>query len=180
MLRPVLRVGVISLVATACLLAGCGSGASHALYSSRYAWGSGTSRDAVGEVWAATGIPLCTKGHTPVTLTSIQPVAVRGQVHFDRILVKKGSWDEDALYQGTPPGSRPVAGFVIPSPSPCAWPSRSDPVYEAIVLADRTGPQGGSVAGLRVHYRVGHAAGVYTVRFTFELCGKHGSGICHG
>ena len=166
------RFGGIGLVVTAaCVLAGCGSGGSHVLYSPG-GWGQGTHTDPVGQVWAATGIPLCTKGHTPVTLTSIEPLAVSGQIHLDRILVQPGHWGELAFYQGAPPGSRPAAGYVIPSPSPCAWPPR----YQAVVLAHRTGPLGGSVNGLSVHYRVGHAEGVYTIHFTDVLCGKHGPG----
>jgi hypothetical protein len=133
-------------------------------------WGEAWTKDPVGQVWAATGIPLCTKGHAPVTLTNIEPVGVNGQVRLDRILVQSGHWGELAFQQGAPPGSRPAQGFVI-SPSPCdAWPPR----YQLIVLAHRTGRQGGSISSLRVHYRAGNADGVYTIPFTYVLCGKRG------
>ena len=175
------RAGVPAALAAGVLLvaaAGCGSTAtSHALFSTTIPWGSGTHTDPIGQVWAATQIPLCTKGHRPVTLTSIEPVKVSGQIRLDRILVKRGQTGELAFYQGAPPGSRPVAGFAIPSPSPspCARQSPTAPLYEAIVLAHRTGPQGGLVAGLRVHYHVGDAQGVYTIPFTDVLCGDHGT-----
>lgn len=163
------------VVAASCILRGCGSGQSHALYSTTNPWGQATHTDPVGQVWAATGVPLCTKGHTPITLTRLEPVDVTGQIRVDRILAQPGHWGELAFYRGTPPGSRPASGFVIPSPSPCACPPR----YQAIVLAHRTGPDGGAVNGLRVHYRAGRAQGVLTIAFTYVLCGKRGpTGQC--
>lgn len=123
------------MVVAASCIRGCGSGQSHALYSTTNPWGQATHTDPVGQVWAATGVPLCTKGHTPITLTRLEPVDVTGQIRVDRILAQPGHWGELAFYRGTPPGSRPASGFVIPSPSPCAWPPR----YQAIVLAHRTG-----------------------------------------
>ena len=161
------------MVVAGCAVAGCGSGASHALYSTTNPWGMSTDRDPLGKVLALTSIPLCTKGHTAVTLTSIEPVALSGQIHLDRILVKRGLWGELAIYPGAPPGSRRVAGFVIPAPAPCKWPDRTEPLYEAIVLAHRTGPRGGSINSLLVHYRAGHIKGSYTIPVTYELCGKH-------
>jgi hypothetical protein len=163
--------GGIGLAAVlVCVLVGCGSAGSEALYSTTKPWGSATHTDPVGQMWAATGIPICTKGNSSLTVTSIEPIAVSGQIHLDRILIQPGHWGELAFYRGAPPGSRPATGFVVPSPSPCAGPPR----YQAIVLAHRTGPQGGSVDGLSVQYRAGNARGVYTIHFTDLLCGKHG------
>lgn len=93
------------VVAAACALAGCGAGQSHALYSTTNPWGEAWGKAPVGQVWAATGIPLCTKGHSPVTTTSIEAVAVIGQVHLDRILVQPGHWGELAFQQAHRPGA---------------------------------------------------------------------------
>jgi hypothetical protein len=162
--------GIGAVLAAACAFAGCGSAQSHVLYSSTNAWGESTHTDPVGQVLAATGIPLCTKGDTAVTITSIEPVAVQGQIHLDRILVQRGHWGELAFQQGAPPGSRPAEGFVI-SPSPC---DACLPGYQLNVLAHRTGRQGGSISSLRIHYHAAHAEGIYTEPFIYVLCGKHG------
>jgi len=162
------RIGALAAAAAALLAAGCGSGASHALYSTTIPWGEGITEPA-GQVWAASGVALCTKGHAPVTLTSITPVSVRGEIHFDGSRAKRGVQGELAFQPGTPFGSRPVNGFVIPSPSPCRWPRPTSPLYEAIVLAHATGSHGGSIVGLRVRYRVGRTPGAYTIPFTYRL-----------
>jgi hypothetical protein len=172
-------VGVRAVLAAASLLfaaAGCdrSEARSHALFSTPIPWGESTSVDPVGQLWAAAGVPLCTRGSVPVTLTSIEPVKVSGQIRLERILVKRAQTGERAYYHGVPPGSHSVAGFVIPSPSPCAWRSPTDPFYEVIILARRTGPRGGSVSGLQVRYRAGQARGVYTIPFTDVRCGERG------
>lgn len=41
-----------------------------------------------------------------------------------------------------------IAGFVVPSPSPCRWPSQSEPFYEVVVMAHLIGPHGGYIKGL--------------------------------
>jgi hypothetical protein len=109
--------GGIGLAAVlVCVLVGCGSAGSKALYSTTKPWGSATHTDPVGQMWAATGIPICTKGNSSVTVTSIEPIAVSGQIHLDRILIQPGLWGELAFYQGAPPESRPATGFVVPHP----------------------------------------------------------------
>jgi hypothetical protein len=173
---PVKLTLLVVLVAVATsVAAGCDNGAPNALYSFG-GWGSGTSRDPVGKRIALTGIALCTRGHSPVTLTSIEPVTVTGDMHVDRLLVRRGASDqlnESAMPFGAPRGSRPAAGFTIPAPTkPCNIPGTGSPRYEAIILAHRTGPYYGAVTGLRVNYRVGDAHGAYTIDVTFCLSGK--------
>lgn len=162
--------GVGLLLVAVCALAGCGSG-SDALYSLG-GWGQSTSNDRVGQEVASTGIPLCTKGRTPVTITSIEPVTVGGQIRVDGIRIERWGAAKSAFYPGTPPGSRPAAGFVLPAPATCKWPPR----YEAVVVAHRSGPYGGYVDGLVVHYRAGNARGAYTIDFTTALCGPQRDG----
>jgi hypothetical protein len=149
--------------------------------------------DPVGQLWAAGGIPLCTRGDARVTITSIAPVVVRGQIRLSRIAVRRVHWPSRlapgsrespvrataiGTYPGVPPGSRAPAGFVVPSPSPCAW-TDNDPVYETVVVAARTGPHGGYVKDLRVRYDAGSARGEYIIRFTYAFCGPlRGPGLC--
>jgi hypothetical protein len=174
---------ILAVVVTA-----CGSGHSNALYSFPNPWFVTKSIDPIGQLWSAGGIPLCTKGHSPVTITSIAPVTLRGQIHLTRILVRRVHWGRPGhtpigtspigTYPGVPPGGRQPAGFVVPSPSPCRWPAETDPVYEVVVAATRTGARGGYVRGLRVRYRTGSAPGEYVIPFTYGLCGNHGPGPC--
>jgi hypothetical protein len=183
--------GVLVLLAA---IAACGSAAptSHALYSvPRGAWGVSQTNARIGQLWSAGSIPLCTRGGSPVTLTSITPVTVRGEIELVRIAVRHVRWAgpsidhppatreeqaglSDGDYRGIPPDSRSPAGYVIPSPSPCAWPRDGDRFYETIVAGRRTGPRGGWIEGLRVRYRVGSAAGEYVIPFRWALCGGNG------
>jgi hypothetical protein len=156
------------------VLAGCGGNSSNALYSFSHPWGVGQTDVPAGKVWAAGSIPLCTQGQTPVTLTSITPAVKGGQIRVDRIVVRQSHPGHTV---GDYPGfvaGRPVAGFVIAAPSPCKWPSQSDPFYETIVMAHLTGPRGGYIKGLRVDYRTGSKKGTYTIPFSFEFCGARG------
>jgi hypothetical protein len=105
-------------------------------------------------VWAAGSTALCTRGRSPVVLTSITPLEVEGQVEVDRFVMRNvGMADEITLAPGAPSDSHPVAGYVIHSPSPCSWPG-SARMNEVVALATRTGPYGGSIRGLRVDYRM--------------------------
>jgi hypothetical protein len=160
----------LTLVAVA-LAGGFERGHSHALYG----FGFGVSGPVgQGKVWAAGGIPLCTRGQSPVVLTSITPVEVAGQVRLDRIVMRHVTMgDTIGLDQGTPHGSRPIAGYVIHSPSPCAWPGDAR-MNEVVVLATRTGPYGGSIHGLRIDYTSGGSPGSYLIPLTVRLCGPRG------
>jgi hypothetical protein len=169
--KSVAITSAIGLLATA---VGCGGQSSNAVYSFTQPWGVGQSDVAVGKVWAAGSIPLCTRGDTPVTLTSITPVVTRGQVRLDRIVVRKvhpGHTIGD--FPGSVAGQQ-VGGFVVPSPSPCRWPSKTDPFYEVVLMAHLIGPHGGYIKGLRVRYHTGASRGKYTINFSFEFCGTQG------
>jgi hypothetical protein len=163
----------------AALAGAFGEGRSHALYSFSNGWGVSDSKDAIGQVWAAGGVPLCTKGHSPVVLTSITPIEIEGQIRLERIVMRHAMLSNTiAIDPGTPRGSRPVAGYVIHSPSPCGWPGEAL-MNEAVVLAVRTGPYGGYIQGLRVDYKSGASPGSYVIPFTFGLCGsRDGGGPC--
>jgi hypothetical protein len=175
------RAAVAAAVILPAVAAACGSGAqtSNALYSSPRPWGVGKTIDPVGQLWSVGGIPLCTKGHSPVTITSITPVVIRGQIHLSRIAIRRVQRRSTiGTYPGLPPGSKQPAGYVIPSPSPCGWPTAIDPIYETVIAASRTGARGGYIEGLRVRYRVGSARGEYVIPFTYALCGRDGPGTC--
>lgn len=164
--------GGLALVAVA-LAGGFGAGSSHALYGV----GSGVAGPvgSVGRVWAAGSTALCARGNSPVVLTSVSPLQVEGQVRLDRFVMRHvGLADEVTLSPGTPLGSRPVAGYVIHSPSPCVWPGLAR-MNEVVVLATRTGPYGGSIRGLRVDYKSGGSSGSYLIPTYFvRLCGPRG------
>ena len=172
---------VAAAVTLSAVAAACGSGVEtgNALYSFTRPWGVGKMTDPVGQVWAAGGIPICTKGHSPVTITSITPVVIRGQIHLSRIAIRRVQRGGTiGTYPGLPTGSRQPAGYVVPSPSRCAWARTTDPIYETVIAASRTGARGGYIQGLRVRYRVGSARGEYVIPFTYALCGRDGPGPC--
>jgi hypothetical protein len=162
-----------SLAVAAVALAGGFGGRSHALYGS----GVGVAGPVgpVGRVWAGGSTALCTSGHSPVVLTSITPLEVEGQVEVDRFVMRRVVMAaEIALSPGAPLDGHPVAGYVIRSPSPCAWPG-SARMNEVVTLARRTGPYGGSIRGLRVDYRRGDSTGSYVIPGYFvRLCGPYG------
>jgi hypothetical protein len=164
--------GGLALVAVA-LAGGFGGGSSHVLYGA----GTGVEGpvDPVDRVWAAGSTALCTSGHSPVVLASITPLEVEGQVKVDHFVMRHvGPADAITLSPGAPLDSHQVAGYVIHSPSPCAWPSAVG-MNEVVVLAARTGPYGGSIRGLRVDYRSGGSSGSYVLPSYFvQLCGPYG------
>ena len=164
--------GGLALVAVA-LAGGFGGGSTHALYGA----GTGVAGpvDRAGRVWAAGSTALCTSGHSPVVLSRVTPLDVEGQVQIDRFVMRHVfPRDEITLSPGTPFGSRPVAGYVIHSPSPCAWPPGAL-MNEVVVLATRTGPYGGTIHGLRVDYKSGGSSGSYVIPTYFvRLCGPYG------
>lgn len=176
--RRFLLAGTAAVVAGGLVLIGVAvaggfRGPSHALYGV----GNGVAGPVrtVGRVWAAGSTALCTKGSSPVVLTSITPLVVEGEVRFDRVVMRHvGPADAISIAPGTPAGSRPVAGYVIRSPSPCAWPGLAR-MNEAVVLATRTGPYGGSIRGLRVDYKSGGSSGSYVIPSYFaRFCGPRG------
>jgi hypothetical protein len=167
-------IAITSAIGLLATVAACGGQSSNALYSFKAPWGVGQSDVPVGQVWAAGSIPLCTRGDTPATLTSITPVITHGQIRLNRIVVRKAHPGHTiGDFPGLVSGHR-AAGFVVPSPSPCRWPSQSEPFYEVVVIAHLVGPHGGYIKGLRVRYHAGSARGTYTINFSFEVCGNQG------
>jgi hypothetical protein len=175
---PLLAAAVLAvtggLALAAVALAGGFGGPSHALYGA--GTGVGGPVGPVGRVWAAGTTALCTSGHSPVVLTRITPLEVDGQVEVDRFVIRRVEpADEITLSPGAPLDSQPAVGYVIHSPSPCAWPG-SARMNEVVVLATRTGPYGGSIRGLRVDYRSGGSSGSYVIPSYFvRLCGPYGA-----
>jgi hypothetical protein len=167
-----LVVGAAGCVVLVVSGAACGSATSSALYSLGRPWAATKTGAPVGQVWSTGGIPLCTKGRSPVTITSVGPVAVRGQIRVSRIVVRRRGGADTAVgtYPGVPSGGERAAGLVIPSPSPC----NGTAVHEAFVAASRTGAGGGYVKNLRFAYRVGSARRVFVLPFTYALCGRQG------
>jgi hypothetical protein len=160
--------GCVVLVASA---AACGSGSSSALYSLGRPWTVTKTGAPLGQVWSTGAVRLCTKGRSPVTITSIAPVAVRGQIRVRRIVVRRaGGATAVGTFLGMPRGGEGPAGVVIRSPSPC----NGTAVYGAFVAASRTGAAGGYIRDLRIAYRAGTARGAYVVPFTYALCGRQG------
>lgn len=147
------------------LAAGCGGNGTDLMFTPGNPWGVAKQRDAVGKLWAAGSIPLCTLGSAPVKLVDMSAVAVRGQIRLDRIAVRKVHWwyrngegDNPAThvigtYLGVPPGSHRPAGYVVRSS--CRFRHQTDPVYEAVVVAERTGPSEGKSKDSGFPTRVG-------------------------
>lgn len=168
--------------------AACGSGSkANALYSFTRPWSVAKTIDPVGQLFSAGGVPLCTRGDSPITVSSITPVAVSGEIQLRHIVIRRvhfgGSTPANNVigtYAGLPAGGHSPRGYVIPAPSPCNWPSDKDPVYETVVAASRTGKRGGYIKNLRVRYKVGAASGEYVIPFTYALCGPvRAPGPCH-
>jgi hypothetical protein len=186
-MRQLVAVLAVCVIAAASC-AGCGGSRANVLFSSSLASWVASHRNAIGHRWAAGSIPLCTRGNVPATLTSIEAVAVQGQIHLDRIAVRKvheyrpGETDNPATnvigaYPGVPPRSHVPNGFVVRSN--CRFRRATDPYYEVVIVADRTGRAGGSIEGLRVDYTSGGSRGSYVIPFAFGLCGpRRGGGVC--
>jgi hypothetical protein len=165
---------VIAAVALAVAVERPGEASSDVLYSFSTPQGL-AQQTAVAKRWSAGAIPLCLHDGGQATLTSITPVVQKGEIRLDRIAVRRvkvsGRVPE---MPGVPPDLRPVAGFIVRSPAPCSWPQATSTFYEVVVVADRNGPGGGYIKGLRVDYKVGSTRGSYTIPFTFALCGHEG------
>ena len=168
--------------------AGCGDSRANVMFAPGPPWHVAKHRDALGQLWAAGSIPLCTRGNGSATLIRITAVATHGQIRLDRIAVRKvHEYDGVSKYKprttvigtypGVPPGSREPDGYVVRSN--CRFRHVTDPFYEAVVVAARTGANGGWIEGLRVDYSNGPSRGSYVIPFTFALCGRRpGDGPC--
>ena len=122
---------------------------------------------------------LCKKhADERVTLQSVEPVSVQGQVRLDGIGARmthyakaNGSSDPDNVLVGTMPGTpaglQSPGGFLVES----TCPNTRAPVGEIVVTMTKTGPQGGSLDGLRVVYTANGRTHQLTLGFHFGLCG---------
>jgi hypothetical protein len=165
--------------------AGCGGSRADVMFASGVPWHVAKHADAIGRLWAAGSVPLCTRDDSSATLTRISPVTIHGQIHLDRIAVRKVH-EYDGVskynpvttvigtYRGVPPGSHDPNGYVVRSD--CRFRHLADPFYEVVVVAARTGVKGGWIHGMRVDYRSGDSSGSYVIPFTFALCGPRPTG----
>ena len=148
-----------------------------------YAPGSGFGVDKtivnVGEPWSAGSVTLCKKSEeVEVTLQDVEPVSVKGQVRLDGIGVRATHWGKPtghsspqthlvATMPGTPDNLRPAAGFRVPTDCP----NTQALVGEIVVTLTKTGPEGGSLEGLRIAYTTDGETHELTLPFHFGLCG---------
>jgi hypothetical protein len=124
-------------------------------------------------------VTLCKKSQgDEVTLQSVQPVSIQGQVALEGIGARtthyaepKGNSDPDTHLVGTtrgiPGGLQPPAGFRVET----TCPNHQAPVGEIVVTLTKTGPQGGGMDGLRIRYKDDEETHELTVGFHFGLCG---------
>jgi hypothetical protein len=148
-----------------------------------YAPGSGFGVDKtvvkMSEPWSAGSVTLCKKSaDDQVTLRSVEAVSVKGQVRLDGIGVRAthyakpdGSSSPQTSLVGTMPGApknlRPAAGFQVPTDCP----NSRALLGEIVVTMTKTGPEGGSLDGLRVVYMANGETHELTLTFHFGLCG---------
>jgi hypothetical protein len=149
-----------------------------------YAPGGGFGVDktivGTGEPWSAGGVTLCKKRQSQlVTLDSVRPVTVRGQVRLDGIGARtthyakpNGRSDPDTHLLGTMPG-RPAGlqspeGFRVET----TCPNTRAPVGEIVVTLTKVGPEGGSLDDLRILYTADGRKHELTLGFHFGLCGS--------
>jgi hypothetical protein len=133
----------------------------------------------IGEPWSAGSVTLCKKSaDEQVTLKDVQPVSVRGQVRLDGIGVRAthyakpnghGSPDKSlvATMPGAPGNLQSPAGFEVPTDGP----NSQALLGEIVVTLTKTGPEGGSLDGLRVVYTADGETHELTLTFHFGLCG---------
>lgn len=133
----------------------------------------------IGEPWSAGSVTLCKKSaDEQVTLKDVEPVSVRGQVLLDGIGVRathyanpNGHSSPETHLVGTMPGApknlQPAAGFRVPTDCP----NSQALLGEIVVTLTKTGPEGGSLDGLRVVYSANGETHELTLPFRFGLCG---------
>jgi hypothetical protein len=172
------------------LLVGCQSGDHSGVIVDRngegplvYRPGSGFEVDKtivnVSEPWSAGSVTLCKKSaDEQVTLKDVEPVSVRGQVRLEGIGVRAthyakpdGHGSPENSLVGTMPGApanlQPPAGFRVPTDCP----NSRALLGEIVVTLTKTGPEGGSLEGLRVIYTSNGETHEVTLSFHFGLCG---------
>ena len=141
-------------------------------------WGVGFTRAKVGEARSAGSVVLCKKpSERTVTLQSIEPVSITGQVRLDGIGVRHAfslgpHQESDANkylvgdMRGAPRGLHDPAGFVVDT----TCPGRPEPVTEIVVTMTETGSPGGALEGLRVDYLDGSDLHELVIHWHFGLC----------
>lgn len=100
----------------------------------------------IGEVWSAGSLPLCkSEASDVVTLRSIDPVEVRGDVHLEGVAVRTTRWASpmgtstptwSVSAQASPPGSE-LRAAIRQVPTTCDSPD--EPVGEVVVSMTRPG-----------------------------------------
>lgn len=141
---------------------------------------------AIGEAVSAGSVPLCKKdANASVTLTSIEPMRVRGEIRLEGIAVRTTRWGEPdgpsdidthmvGLSSDIPAGLRPPRGYEVPT----SCDSPSDPVGEVVVTLTKTGLRGGTLDGLLVRYETEGRFHEFELGFNVSLCGTDNSPGC--
>jgi hypothetical protein len=149
------------------------------VYAPGTSFGVDKSIVSVGETWSAGSVTLCKKRQgDQVTLNSVRPVNVKGQVRLDGIGARtthyakpNGPSDPETHLVGTMPGM--PAGLESPNgfrvQTTC--PNSRAPVGEIVVTLTKVGPEGGSLDGLRILYTAKGQMHELTLPFHFGLCG---------
>jgi hypothetical protein len=196
--RPVTRMGrrpaawfAIALLLVCCHPGSSGSDGDRSLIVDRngqgalvYAPGARFGVDksiaSVGDTWSAGSVTLCKKSAaTDVTLKRVDPVTIRGEVRLDGIGARTTHYgDPDGhsnpnshlvgTMRGTPKGLRSPSGFRVVT----TCPTSAAPVGELVATLTKTGPEGGSLDGLRILYEAGGQTHELTIQFHFGLCGS--------
>lgn len=148
-----------------------------------YTPGSGLGVDKtivkISEPWPAGSVTLCKKSaDEQVTLKDVESLSVRGQVRLDGIGVRATHYASPnghsspqthlvATMPGAPEDLQPAAGFRVPTDCP----NSRALVGEIVVTLTKTGPEGGSVDGLRVVYMANGETHELSLPLHFGLCG---------
>jgi hypothetical protein len=132
----------------------------------------------VGKTYSAGSMPLCRRDGSTVSLVSIDPLKILGEVRLEGVRVRTTHWappDQPGdpntnmvgIMEGAPSGLRTPAEYSVPTS--CA--SAADPVGEIVVTLMKTGDAGGGLDGLRLTYDVDGQLHTFRVPFQFQLCG---------
>jgi hypothetical protein len=133
-----------------------------------------------GETWSIGAIPLCkSASDVVVKLLDVEPVSVTGSIVLEDVGVRTSAWAPTdatgnplqvmtASYRGVLPGLQRPSGFVVPT----ACQTVTGAVGEVIIVATKTGDEGGEMQGLRITYESRGGTHFFTARAGFVLCGS--------
>lgn len=150
------------------------------VYAPGARFGVDKSIASVGDTWSAGSVTLCKKSAaTDVTLKRVDPVTIRGEVRLDGIGARTTHYANPdghsnpnshlvGTMPGTPKGLRSPRGFHVVT----TCPTSAAPVGELVVTLTKTGPEGGSLDGLRILYDADGQTHELTIQFHFGLCGS--------